>query len=93
MNGPNGPWPNRAQMNPLEWDQMGSGRAQMNGPKWARDRAQMNGPNGPQLKNHFREKIKSNPPPTEKITFPIHAATMGDMMPLYPMDMPNLIKA
>ena len=26
---------------------MGPGRAQMNGPKWARDRAQMNGPNGP----------------------------------------------
>ena len=45
------------------------------------------------LKNHFREKTKSNPPATEKITFPIHAATMGDMMPLYPMDMPNLIKA
>ena len=32
MNGPNGPGPNKAQMNPLELVQMDPGRAQMDGP-------------------------------------------------------------
>jgi hypothetical protein len=54
--GPNEPGP-RAQMNSLDWAQVGPGpnewaqwarpRAQMNFLEWARARAQMNGPNGP----------------------------------------------